>query len=44
VDLSGIHDSLVVVSGDSGCESSDGGEGRELHLDGLLFGIIYLKK
>lgn len=34
VDLGGVDDGAVVVGRDSGCESSDGGEGGELHLDG----------
>lgn len=36
VNLSGIHNGAIVVGGDGGCESSDGGEGGELHLDGCL--------
>ncbi len=34
VDLSGIHDSSVTPGGGGGCESSDGGDCCELHLDG----------
>jgi len=36
VDLSGVDNSSVVTGRDGGCESSDGGEGGELHLDGCL--------
>jgi hypothetical protein len=36
VDLSGVHNSSVLPSGDGGSESSNGGDGGELHLDGCL--------
>jgi len=43
VNLGGVHDSSIVTGGDGGCESSDGGKGRELHLDGWFLVLFTLE-